>query len=190
MSSLIAPATCRKDMRQIAEMQGEWRNLGCMARISLGIRVSGIGTTVAAAKKVNLGADLGSQWRRWEPHVHAPGTVLNDQFKGPEAWERYLDALESRLPAICALGVTDYYSLDSYERVCAKKAKGRLAHCGLIFPNVELRLKLGTVKGAWVNLHLLVSPQSWFSVLICRISARNSISIRGRPPREFDFQRQ
>ena len=28
------------------------------------------------------------------------------------------------------------------------------------------------------------------SVLICRISARNSISMRGRPPREFDFQRQ
>src|ERR1700686_2919013 len=34
------------------------------------------------------------------------------------------------------------------------------------------------------------APQSWFSVLICLISARNSISIRGRPPREFDFQRQ
>jgi hypothetical protein len=34
------------------------------------------------------------------------------------------------------------------------------------------------------------APQSWFSVLICRISARNSVSIRGRPPREFDFQRQ
>src|SRR5216683_4250341 len=34
------------------------------------------------------------------------------------------------------------------------------------------------------------APQSWFSVLICRISARNSISIRGRLPRGFDFQRQ
>jgi hypothetical protein len=32
--------------------------------------------------------------------------------------------------------------------------------------------------------------QSEFSVLICRIGPRNSISIRGRPPREFDFQRQ
>jgi TIR domain len=34
------------------------------------------------------------------------------------------------------------------------------------------------------------APQSWFSVLICRISARNSISIRWRPPRWFDFRRQ
>jgi hypothetical protein len=33
-------------------------------------------------------------------------------------------------------------------------------------------------------------PQSWFSVLICRISPGNSFSIGGRPPRELDFQRQ
>src|SRR5882724_868157 len=34
------------------------------------------------------------------------------------------------------------------------------------------------------------APQSWLSVLICRISARSSISICGRPHRERDFQRQ
>src|SRR5258706_10625141 len=34
------------------------------------------------------------------------------------------------------------------------------------------------------------APQSKFSALICRISARSSISIRGRPPRRRDFQRQ
>jgi len=34
------------------------------------------------------------------------------------------------------------------------------------------------------------APQSWFSVLICRISARNSALIGGRPPRRRDFQRQ
>jgi outer membrane putative beta-barrel porin/alpha-amylase len=34
------------------------------------------------------------------------------------------------------------------------------------------------------------APQSKFSVLICRISARNAASISGRPPRRRDFQRQ
>jgi hypothetical protein len=29
----------------------------------------------------------------------------------------------------------------------------------LIFPNIEMRLALGMVKGRWVNLHLLVSPE-------------------------------
>jgi len=34
----------------------------------------------------------GSEWRRWEPHIHAPGTVMNDQYKGPTAWDDYLSA--------------------------------------------------------------------------------------------------
>jgi hypothetical protein len=29
----------------------------------------------------------------------------------------------------------------------------------LVFPNIEMRLGIGTVKGAWVNIHLLVSPE-------------------------------
>src|SRR5271170_2097512 len=34
------------------------------------------------------------------------------------------------------------------------------------------------------------APHSGLSELICRISARSSVSIRGRPPSEHDFQRQ
>lgn len=103
--------------------------------------------------------DSGSRWLRWEPHVHAPGTVLNDQFKGSDSWEEYLAKIEGATPTIRALGVTDYYLLDTYERVRrAKNEEGRLASVDLIFPNIELRLGFGTVKGNWVNCHLLVSP--------------------------------
>jgi AAA domain, putative AbiEii toxin, Type IV TA system len=84
---------------------------------------------------------------------------LNDQFVGPDSWRRYLDGLETATPAIRAMGVTDYYSTDTYERVCEAKLQGRLPGCDLIFPNIEMRLALGTVKGRWVNLHLLVSPE-------------------------------
>ena len=100
----------------------------------------------------------GSRWHRWEPHIHAPGTVLNDQFKGPDAWESYLKAVETAVPPIRALGVTDYYSTDSYERVCEEKRQHRLPECDLIFPNIEMRLGIGTTRGKWVNIHLLVSP--------------------------------
>lgn len=100
----------------------------------------------------------GSRWHRWEPHVHAPGTILNDQFTGPQAWETYLATLEVALPTIRAIGVTDYYSTEAYERVCEAKKQGALPACDFIFPNVEMRLAIGTVKGKWVNLHLLVSP--------------------------------
>ena len=100
----------------------------------------------------------GSSWYRWEPHIHAPGTVLNDQFKTTD-FQDYLAKLEVATPTIRALGVTDYYSLDCYERVCTAKTAGRLPQCDLIFPNVEMRLGIATIKGKWVNFHLLVSPE-------------------------------
>ena len=101
----------------------------------------------------------GSVWRRWEPHIHTPGTVLEDRFPKDKGWELYLDALEAVTPRLQAIGVTDYCITRSYERMREEKAKGRLKDCEVLFPNVELRLKIGTAKGNFVNIHLLVSPE-------------------------------
>lgn len=100
----------------------------------------------------------GSLWHRWDPHLHAPGTILNDQFKGPNAWEEFLAAVETSNPKISALGITDYYVTDSYEALCVQKANGRLENVELIFPNVEMRLSIGTKAGSGINIHLLVDP--------------------------------
>ena len=53
--------------------------------------------------KLDQQLNSGSRWRRWEPHIHAPGTVLNDQFKGADSWECYLKALEAATPPIRAI---------------------------------------------------------------------------------------
>ena len=100
----------------------------------------------------------GSTWRRWEPHIHTPGTILNDQFGGPQVWDQYLSRIEQATPAVQALGVTDYWTLDRYRDVLAHKAAGRLAGVALIFANVELRLAIRTASGAPLNAHLLISP--------------------------------
>ncbi len=101
----------------------------------------------------------GSEWRRWEPHVHAPGTVLNNQFGSVDPWESYINALEEASPVIEAIAVTDYYVPDAYVQVVNHKALGRLQAAKLIFPNIEVRLDVATAKGGFVNLHLLVSPE-------------------------------
>jgi hypothetical protein len=101
----------------------------------------------------------GSEWRRWEPHIHAPGTVMNNQFSGPNAWHDYLTALENATPVIEAIAVTDYYVTDTYEEVLRHKAAGRLPGAKLIFPNVEVRLDVATAQGGFVNLHLFVCPE-------------------------------
>ncbi|UWR55519.1 TrlF family AAA-like ATPase [Phaeobacter inhibens] len=100
----------------------------------------------------------GSQWRRWEPHIHTPGTILNDQFGGGDPWETYLTSIETSTPMIEAIAVTDYYVTDSYELVLEKKKEGRLPNVKLVFPNVELRLDVAAKTG-FVNAHLLVSPE-------------------------------
>lgn len=70
-----------------------------------------------------------------------------------------MSALEAVSPAMRAIGITDYCIPRSYERLKAFKDQGRLKDCDLLFPNIELRLNTGTVKGNFVNVHLLVSPE-------------------------------
>lgn len=100
----------------------------------------------------------GSEWHRWEPHIHAPGTILNDQFGGSAPWDAYLTIIEGLMPKIEAIAVTDYYVTDTYEEYLTHKAAGRLPDVKLLFPNIELRLDVAA-KSGFVNLHLLVSPE-------------------------------
>ena len=57
----------------------------------------------------------GSVWRRWEPHVHLPGTLLNDRF-GAMSTAEALDTLDACDPPIEVVGVTDYFSTASFRR--------------------------------------------------------------------------
>ena len=101
----------------------------------------------------------GSLWNRWDPHIHTPGTTLGDQFRGQDPWNDFLTRIETSNPPIRALGITDYYTLDSYEQVLGFRAKGRLRGVPLIFPNVEMRFGIETARGAGINVHLLFSPE-------------------------------
>lgn len=99
----------------------------------------------------------GSIWHRWDPHIHAPGTLLFDQFKGD--WDGYFTAIETSDPIITALGVTDYLGIQTYKEVRRRKERDkRLPNVFCIFPNVEFRLDIKTAKSHPINIHLLFSP--------------------------------
>lgn len=100
----------------------------------------------------------GSVWHRWDPHIHTPGTILADQYPAADGWEQFLSRIEASDPPVRALGITDYFSTATYEQAVAYKCSGRLKDVDLIFPNVELRLGIGTDRGSAINIHLLVSP--------------------------------
>lgn len=101
----------------------------------------------------------GAKWHRWDPHLHAPGTILNNQYRGENASQLFFERLEGSAPRIRAIGITDYYSVDTYVEVRKQKLAGRLPDVDLIFANVEMRYGIGTSKGSPINVHLLVSPE-------------------------------
>ena len=42
--------------------------------------------------------ERGSEWRRWDLHVHTPGTQKNDQYEGQtmkEKWDKFYSAIEA-----------------------------------------------------------------------------------------------
>lgn len=94
----------------------------------------------------------GSEWRRWDLHVHTPFSALNNGFGNDfEAYavELFRRAIERD---IAVIGLTDYFSVEGYRklRLLTADANGRLeellgdeaakrARSILLLPNIEFR---------------------------------------------------
>ena len=105
----------------------------------------------------------GSEWRKWDLHIHSPLSGLNNQFpkldNGEPDWEAYVGALES-LTDISVLGITDYFSIEGYRYIRDAQSQGRLKNIALVLPNIEFRLNKTIITGAGakrLNYHVLFS---------------------------------
>ena len=88
--------------------------------------------------------DRGSEWRRWELHLHTPETQKNDNFSGKnteEKWEQFYQTIseyigdgKDPLRNIAVLGITDYLSIDNYLKVVNDKKLP--SSIQLVLPNV------------------------------------------------------
>ena len=112
----------------------------------------------------------GSEWRRWDLHVHTKGTMKNDQFKS-ETFDKFCLTLFQKAleKEIAAIGITDYFNINNYIKV--KEFVSNIDSCTnftdeekkkikiiLILPNVELRMLPVTDSGRLVNIHCLLNP--------------------------------
>ena len=98
----------------------------------------------------------GSIWRRWDLHIHTPGTTLNDAFGGTEddIWNRYIDALEDS--PVEVFGITDYFGCGAYIELTKRYRERKPASTKTFFPNIELRLSESISKtGDHPNIHVL-----------------------------------
>lgn len=118
----------------------------------------------------------GSEWRKWDLHVHTKLTNKNDQFKSKDInsfFELFFKkACELNIEAI---GITDYFSIDRYKDALNYVANidNKVDELGVkiftdneiefirkifLFPNVELRMLPTTHKGKLLNIHCLFNP--------------------------------
>lgn len=100
----------------------------------------------------------GSEWRRWDLHVHTPDSVLETQFKGD--WDGYISAIEQSDSGVAVIGITDYCSISGYEKVVEYRRQGRMKNIETVIPNIEFRITPHTEKHKGINIHILVNPDS------------------------------
>ncbi|QEM94351.1 hypothetical protein FEI17_27395 (plasmid) [Kosakonia radicincitans] len=98
----------------------------------------------------------GSDWRKWDLHVHTPQSSLENQYGND--WDAYLSAIEAFGDEIAVMGATDYCTITGYERLLAYRTQGRIANIEAVFPNIEFRITPETQKDKGVNIHLIINP--------------------------------
>ncbi len=118
----------------------------------------------------------GSEWRKWDLHIHTKGTNKNDQFSSGNM-EIFLKEFFKKaiLENISVIGVTDYFSIDRYKDVIEyqnsieskKDINGNNIFTNneiefikniFILPNVELRMLPATDRGRLINIHFIFNP--------------------------------
>jgi energy-coupling factor transporter ATP-binding protein EcfA2 len=105
----------------------------------------------------------GSEWRKWDLHVHAPASKMsNDQYRkksdGSIDWAKFCSILHDS--DVAAFGITDYFSLDSFFTFTDEYRKIYPDdHTKVFFPNIELRLPEALNRdGQSVNIHIIFRP--------------------------------
>ena len=129
--------------------------------------------------------ERGSEWNRWDFHVHTPYSVLNNGFgfnpapcyeQDEKEFDEYVKQLFMRAieSEVVAIGITDYFSIDGYRRLRNeylnkptkmemlfpdKESREKIYRI-FVFPNIEFRI--GTFigkKANAVNYHVLFSDK-------------------------------
>lgn len=113
----------------------------------------------------------GSEWRKWDLHIHTPFSILNNGFGND--WDIYVQKVFKKAIEndIWAIGITDYFSIDGYKKIKTEylddptklselfsKEEIEKINKILILPNIEFRLEK-LVNDNRVNFHVIFSDK-------------------------------
>ncbi|MFX0195464.1 MAG: TrlF family AAA-like ATPase [Candidatus Hodarchaeota archaeon] len=124
----------------------------------------------------------GSQWRKWDLHVHTPASFEH----GFSSWDEYINALE-KINDFAVIGITDYFTLDGYKEVIKYRVDGRLQNFTLVVANIELRLNIFVPKRSSgeqqrrLNLHVIFSDEVSVEDIETQFLQNLEIFVEGSP---------
>jgi len=102
----------------------------------------------------------GSEWRKWDLHIHTPFTKLNNQYRVPEGqdiWDVFCQKIEDS--DVSVFGITDYFSCENYFKFI-KSFKEKYPHSNKVFfPNIEFRIDSKNSKKEHIQIHILFTNQ-------------------------------
>lgn len=111
--------------------------------------------------------ERGSEWRKWDLHVHSPKSFLGNR-PGYTSIDDFVNTIsESQLVAI---GLTNYFRFDDLELT---DIKNKLNQKGIVvFPNIELRVGRKNKDNELMHIHILFSdtlPKEKISNFLVRL---------------------
>jgi len=99
----------------------------------------------------------GSEWRKWDLHVHPPFTKINNKYfvpSGIDLWVEFCKSVENS--DIQVFGITDYFSFENYLTFIKKFREKYPNSQKIFFPNIELRVdRSSNNRNEGYDLHLI-----------------------------------
>ena len=100
----------------------------------------------------------GSEWRKWDLHIHTPFTKLNNNYtvEGEEdVWDIFCKKINDS--DVKVFGITDYFSIDNFF-IFIEKFRGKYSNSKKIFfPNIEFRLDSKNSNNEHIQVHVVFS---------------------------------
>lgn len=60
-------------------------------------------------KTKTMTINRGSEWRKWDLHIHTPASINQNYGNNYDSWEKFINALENLPTDVQVIGITDYY---------------------------------------------------------------------------------
>jgi ABC-type lipoprotein export system ATPase subunit len=98
----------------------------------------------------------GSEWRKWDLHVHTPYTKLNNGYGADnDVWDKFCKKIEES--DISVFGITDYFSIENYFTFIEKFKQIYPKSKKVFFPNIEFRIDSKNSSNEHIQLHIVFS---------------------------------